>query len=186
MEDEKIIALYFERNEEALLKTEEKYGKLCTSIAKNILGSEEDAKDCLNDTLFVLWNSIPPEHPKKLSSYAGKISRNTALNLFRRKNAEKRGGNETFTVLDEISEIVSGGETPEKIIEETEIIREINSFLSSLPAEKRKIFVARYWFFESADEISERTGKSKIYIRNTLNRTRTKLKKHLKERGFEL
>ena len=75
---------------------------------------------------------------------------------------------------------------PEEKIEETELISEINAFLASLPKEKRKIFVARYWFFESAEEISKRTGKNKIYIRNTLNRTRTKLIKHLKERGFEL
>ena len=186
MEDEKIIELYFSRSEDAIPKTEEKFGNLCLSIAKNILGSEEDAKECLNDTLLVLWNSIPPKRPENLSAFAGKISRNIALNNFRRKNTQKRGGNETFAVLDEISEFVSGGENPEEKIEETELISEINAFLASLPKEKRKIFVARYWFFKSAEEISKTTGKNKIYIRNTLNRTRTKLIKHLKERGFEL
>ena len=186
MEDERIIELYFSRSEEAIPETEEKFGKLCVSIAKNVLGNEEDAKECLNDVLLVLWNSIPPKRPENLSAFIGKISRNIALNNFRKKNAEKRGGNETFAVLDEISEFVSGGENPEEKIEETELISEINAFLASLPKEKRKIFVARYWFFESAEEISKRTGKNKIYIRNTLNRTRTKLIKHLKERGFEL
>ena len=186
MEDEKIIELYLSRSEEAIPKTEKKFGKLCVSIAKNILGSEEDAKECLNDTLLALWNSIPPKRPENLPAFVGKISRNIALNNFRKKNAEKRGGNETFAVLDEISELVSGGENPEEKIEEAELVSEINAFLASLPKEKRKIFVARYWFFESAEEISKRTGKNKIYIRNTLNRTRAKLKKHLKERGFEL
>ena len=186
MDEEKIIELYFNRSEEAIPETEEKFGKLCLSIAKNILGNEEDAKECFNDTLLVVWNSIPPKHPENFSAYIGKISRNIALNFFRRKNAGKRGGNETFSVLDEISEFVSGGETPEEKFEEAELIGEINSFLASIPKEKRKIFVARYWFFESADEISKRTGKSKIFIRNTLNRTRNQLKKHLKERGFEL
>jgi len=186
MEDEKIIELYFYRSEDAIPETEEKFGKLCVQIAKNILGNEEDAKECLNDVLLALWNTIPPKRPENFSAYIGKISRNIALNNFRKKNAGKRGGNETFSVLDEISEFVSGGETPEEKIEETELISEINSFLASIPAEKRKIFVARYWFFESAEEISKRTGKSRIFIRNTLNRTRNQLKKHLKERGFEL
>ena len=91
MEDEKIIELYLSRSEEAIPKTEEKFGKFCLSIAKNILGNEEDAKECLNDTLLALWNSIPPKRPENLSAFAGKISRNIALNNFRRKNAGKRG-----------------------------------------------------------------------------------------------
>lgn len=186
MEDREIIRLYFERSEDAIPETERKYGAYCLSVAKNILGNEEDAKECLNDVLLALWNSIPPQKPDSVSSYIGKTTRNISLNLFRKNTAEKRGGTETAAVLDEISEFVSGTENPEKETEEKELIAAINSFLAEIPKEKRKIFVARYWFFESTEEISAKTGKNKFYIHNTLARTRAKLLKHLKERGFEL
>ena len=186
MEDCKIIELYFERSEDAIPETEKKYGAYCLSVAKNILGNEEDAKECLNDVLLVLWNSIPPQKPDSVSSYIGKITRNVSLDRFRKNTAKKRGGTETSAVLDEISEFVSGNENPEKEAEEKELIAAINSFLSGIPKDKRKIFVARYWFFESMEEISAKTGKNKFYIHNTLARTRAKLIKHLKERGFVL
>jgi len=186
LEDRELIELYFKRSEDAIPETERKYGAYCLSVSKNILGSEEDAKECLNDVLLALWNSIPPLCPDSFSAYAGKIARNISLGRFRKNTAEKRGGTETSAVLDEISEFVSGTENPEKETEEKELIAAINTFLSEIPKEKRKIFVARYWFFESTEEISAKTGKNKFFIHNTLARTRAKLLKYLKERGFEL
>ena len=185
MDDKKIVDLFFERNENAVRESSEKYGKYCYFIANNILDCPEDSEECVNDTLLRAWNSIPPAKPTSLKAYLGRITRNLALDTYDRKKAQKRSS-QVELAYDEISEFVSGGENPEEKFEETELISEINAFLASLPKEKRKIFVARYWFFESAEEISKRTGKNKIYIRNTLNRTRTKLIKHLKERGFEL
>lgn len=186
LEDSRIIELYFERNEEAIPETERKYGTYCISVAENILGSEEDAKECLNDALLVLWNNIPPERPDSISAYVGRIVRNISLNRFRKNTAEKRGGTETAAVLEEISEFVSGKENPEKEAEEKELIGAINSFLENLPAEKRKIFVSRYWFFKSLEEISLESGKNKFFVHNTLVRTRAKLIRYLEERGFVL
>lgn len=186
MDDEKIIELYFERSEDAIPETESKYGRFCINIAKNILGSEEDAKECFNDALLALWNKIPPEVPEVFSAFAGKITRNIALNRFRKNTAEKRKGNETYLVLEEISEFVSGSENVEKSFEQKELIAAINAFLAEYPKEKRKIFVARYWHFMSTAEIAEITGRNEKFIHNTLTRTRTKLKKYLEERGFEL
>lgn len=186
MEDSKIIELYFERSEEAIPETEAKYGKFCINIANNILGSNEDAEECLNDALLVLWNRIPPEVPSVFSAFIGKITRNIALVKYRRKAAKKRGGNEAEAVLDEISEFVSGGDDVEENIEHREIIAAINEFLAGYPKEKRKIFVSRYWYFMSIEEISEKTGKTEKAIHNILSRTRKKLKKYIEERGFEI
>ena len=186
MEDKELIGLFFERSEEAIPEAERKYGKLCFSVAKNVLGNEEDAKECLNDALLALWNKIPPEVPASLSAFIGKIARNIALNRFRKNTAEKRRGNESTAVLDEISEFVSGSDNIEETFEQRELIAEINEFLGTLPKEKRRIFVARYWLFESIADIAKRTGRNEKFIHNTLGRTRTKLKKYLEERGFEL
>ncbi len=186
LEDCKIIELYFNRSEDAIPETERKYGAYCLSVAKNILGAEEDAKECLNDALLAVWNNIPPQRPDSLSAYIGKIARNIALNRYRKNTAEKRGGTETAAVLEEICEFVSGTENPEQEAEQRELIAAINDFLGTLPAEKRKVFVARYWFFKSTEEISLICGKNRFFVHNTLTRTRAKLIKHLKERGFEL
>lgn len=186
MDDGNIIKLYFERSEDAIPETEKKYGKYCISVAKNVLGNEEDAKECLNDALLVLWNEIPPKIPEVFSAFAGKITRNIALNRFRKNTAEKRGGSETSAVLDEISEFVSGRDNIEEDFEQKEIIAAVNEFLAEFPKEKRKIFVSRYWYFMSIGEIVEKTGRNEKFIHNTLTRTRAKLKKYLEERGFEI
>ena len=185
-EDLKIIELYFERNEEAISATDEKYGAYCMKISQNILGNTEDAKECVNDTYLAAWNSIPPQIPKILSLFLGKITRNLSLNLYRKKNAEKRGGGEYDAVLDEIAEIVSGKENVEKDFERREILFVINDFLKTLDDEKRNIFVCRYWYFYSAKDIAKLFGKKESSVHSSLERTRKKLGKYLSERGFEL
>lgn len=185
MDDINITKLFESRSEEALSEMDKKYGAYCFACAKNILGSDEDAKECLNDTYLCLWNSIPPQKPENLRAFAAKICRNLALNMFRKKNTEKRGGGEAESVFEEISEFVSDKNNVEKDFENRELVEAMNLFLEKLPPEKRKIFVLHYWFFESLGDIAKRFGKTEDAIRNTLFRTRKKLKKYLSERGFE-
>ena len=79
MEDEKIIGLYWERNEDAITETSSKYGKLFFRIASNILLNHEDSEECVNDTYLGLWNAIPKERPSPFSVFASRITRNLAL-----------------------------------------------------------------------------------------------------------
>ena len=109
MEDQKIVQLYWDRNEKAILETSAKYGVYCTSIAKNILGDVEDAKECVNDTYLSAWNSIPPHKPRMLSAFLGKIVRNLSLNRYRHNAAAKRGGGQLPLVLEELSDYLSAG-----------------------------------------------------------------------------
>lgn len=108
MDDAKIVQLYLDRDERAIPITADKYGKYCTSIANNILGNIEDAKECVNDTYYNTWNSIPPHRPKMLSTFLGKITRNLAFNRYKHNTAEKRGSGEMPAVLDELADCVSG------------------------------------------------------------------------------
>ena len=80
MEDSEIIGLYHSRSEEALSQTAQKYGGYCRSIAWNILGDVLDVEETLNDTWLAAWNSIPPQKPRRLNVYLGRITRNLALN----------------------------------------------------------------------------------------------------------
>ena len=90
MEDEKIIEMYFARDEAAIYETRAKYGPYCTAIAYNILSSFEDTEECVSDTYLHTWNSIPPNRPENLKGYVGRITHNLALTIFRKRNAKKR------------------------------------------------------------------------------------------------
>ena len=186
MDDAKIVQLYFERNEQAIKETAKKYGRYCTSIAKNILGNDEDAEECVNDTYLNTWNSIPPHKPKMLSSFLGKIVRNLAFNRYKHNHADKRGGGELTLVLDELAECVSGSDNVADAYLMKELVSSINQFLSTLPEDKRNIFIRRYWYTESVVAIAKRYNMESTAVSMTLSRLRIKLHNYLIERGYDI
>ena len=186
MEDRQIIALYNERSEAALSETEKKYGRYCRTIAYNILNNEEDSEECVNDTWLRAWEAIPPQCPESLAAFLGKITRNLALNLYKHKNREKRGGGQTMLVLDELAECVPGTDSTEETVEEVLLTEVLNGFLEELPTEKRKIFMRRYWYMSSVKEIAKDYGLSESKVKMTLLRLRSKLKTVLEKEGILL
>ena len=186
MEDERIIQLYWERNESAIDESSRKYGTYCTSIAHNILFNKEDEEEFVNDTWLHAWNAMPPHRPSLLSVFLGKITRNLSFDRYRKLHREKRGGNIIDAVLDELAECVSGVDETEKKWEEIELKEEIDRFIKELPKEKSYMFILRYWYADSIAEIAERFAVSENYVSVTLSRVRKKLKEHLVERGFDI
>ena len=181
MEDKEIVALYWARSQEAISRTAEKYGNYCTSIARNILGSEEDAEECVDDAWLGAWNSIPPQRPERLAGFLGKLVRSRAIDLWRARHREKRGGGTVDATLDELAELLPAGESPEQELLNRELVRAIDRFLASLPAEERNVFLVRYWYLESIAGISERFGFSSGKVRSMLHRTRNKLRVFLQK-----
>ena len=186
MKDEDIIGLFWKRDETAISETSEKYGPYCRKIAENILFNPEDEEECLNDTWLCAWKTIPPKRPNRLSTYLGKITRNLALNLFRKKKTEKRGGGQTELVLSELSECVSSPENVETSVEERELVSAIEKFLWKQPEEKRNIFIRRYWHLCSINEIAKIYGISESKTASVLFRMRNELKNFLKKEGAAL
>ena len=186
MEDSRIVELYWKRDADAIPATSEKYGGYCTCIARNILGSEEDAEECVNDTWLGAWNSMPPHRPSVLSAFLGKITRNLSFNRRKRDRAEKRGGGELPLVLDELSECVSGNDSVEGEWDRKELLKAIDAFLDGLTPEKRMVFVCRYWYADSVGSIAARMGMTESHVSMTLTRLRRKLHEHLTKGGFEL
>ena len=185
MTDEEIVRMFLKRNEQALSETMEKYGHYCSSIARNILGNEADAEECVNDALYRVWDSIPPNQPENFKAYIAKITRNLSFNLYQKTHAKKRGGANLDTVLDELAECIPGGNEPEKEFEKQELSAEISRFLSGLSKEKRLMFVARYFYGEPVSEIAKRFAVSENNVSVRLNRLRKALKTHLQKGGFE-
>ena len=185
MDDATIVQLYWDRNEQAIPATSDKYGNYCTSIARNILGNHEDAEECVNDTYLNAWNSMPPHRPGILSTFLGKLVRNLSFNRYKYNTAGTRGG-ELPAVLEELSSLVSGKDDVEQSINQKELIAAIDVFLDTLSPEKRSIFISRYWYTDSISAIAKRHGMRNSAVSMTLNRLRLKLHNHLLERGFEL
>lgn len=186
MDDSRIIGLYFERNESAVSETEKKYKNFCFSIANNILHNNEDAAECVNDTFLGAWNAIPPHNPENLQAYLGKITRNLSLKKWREKNAQKRGGSSVQVSLEELEECIPSGLTIDEYIETEELTSIINSFLSALPESERRVFLRRYWYYDSIDDICGRFGFGKSKVKMILKRTRDRLHKRLNKEGFFL
>lgn len=186
MDDVMIVQLYWDRNEQAIPATADKYENYCTTIAKNILGNCEDVEECVNDTYLRAWNAMPPHRPSVLSAFLGKLTRNLSLNRYRRNTVEKRGGGSISVVFDEITDLVSDTDTVEQELDRRELVQEIDHFLAGLSPDKRNIFVCRYWYFDSISDIASRFGKTENHISVILNRLRSKLRAHLLKRGFDL
>ena len=186
MNDSQIVALFFDRDQQAIRETEAKYGNYCYSIVHNILKNKEDAEEAVSDTYFALWASIPPHKPANLSTFLGKIARRTALKQWEKNRTQKRGAGEVALALEELSEYLSDGSTPETAIEMTELTQILNAFLGRLPKEERQVFVCRYWYLDSVADIAKRFGFTQSKVKSMLARTRMKLRATLTKEGIAL
>ena len=183
MQDEKIVQLYWDRDEEAIRETEEKYGTYCDAVAWNILHDREDSRECVNDTLLRAWNAMPPQRPQKLRMFLAKITRNLAFDKYKAKTAAKRGG-ETELVLYELAECVAAGESLEETVIVGELVAAVNRFVAALPARERNVFIRRYFFTETTAQIGERYALSVKNVTVILSRTRRKLRVFLEKGGY--
>lgn len=184
MEDERIVSLYWERSEDAIKETSEKYGSYLTSISYNILSNIEDAKECVNDTYHDAWNCMPPHKPSILSIFLGKITRRISISKWRYSNAEKRGGGEIVLALDELSECVSGQGTIENEIIKKELTDLICRFLHDLSETERGIFLCRYWYMDSISSIAKQYNFTQSKVTSMLHRIRKKLRTILEKEGY--
>lgn len=184
MQDEKIIELYWLRNEIAISETEQKYGQYLTKIAYNILNNIDDSRESVNDTYLKAWDTMPPQKPSVLKTYLGKITRQLSIDIFRTRNRQKRKTSQYAVSLSELQECIPSGNNVEQEIELQLLGKIINDFLYALPEQTRHIFVCRYYFCDSIKDISAFWGASESKIKSTLYRTRISLKNHLESEEF--
>ena len=186
MDDNMIIDLYWARSESAINETALKYGNYCLKIAMNILQNQEDSDECVNDTYLRAWNAIPPQRPTIFPSFLGKITRNLSLNKYRKQRTKKRGGYEVALLLDELEDCIPSGRSVEAEYEAGVIAKTIDSFLYSIDAESRIVFVRRYWYVDSIRSIAARFQMNESKVKSMLFRTRNKLKIYLEKEGMTI
>ena len=182
MSDQEILDLFFARSERAVEALNAQYGTLLRRTARNLVGNAEDAEECVSDGYLAVWNTVPPRRPDPLLPYVLRIVRNAALSVLRQKHAAKRGA--YALALEELGEVLPGGEEPEKTMDARELGRSINRYLDSLSAENRALFLRRYWFGESPAALAAQFGGSENRVNARLFRIRMGLKKYLEKEGF--
>ena len=161
MSDEKIVDLYWQRDEQAIKETDIKYKKFLLSVAMNIVHDMCDSEECLNDTYLSAWNTIPPERPYLLKAFLAAIIRNQALMVGRRQKAQKRAAMSQAVSLSELEDVLAD-------VRETDdahmLAMVIESYIASLDKDQRYIFLGRYYFGKSIDDIASEMGVSRSKV----------------------
>ena len=178
-EDTEIIDLFFARDERAILETQGKYDPYLRKVSGNILSNPEDVSECVNDTYLGAWNSIPPTRPNYFRVFLARITRNLSLKKIRNQQAEKRGGGEAVVAFDELEGCIAEGSCIDDKLEAEELAELINQFLSARKVDERKVFMMRYWYFDSIKDIAARLGFTESKVKMSLKRTRDDLKEYL-------
>ncbi len=184
MDDTQIVELFWNRDERAIAETSAKYGSLCRKIAYGILANTQDSEEIVNSSYFQLWNAVPPKKPDPLASFLAKIVRNLALNKLKANHAQKRFSGEFTVSLDEIDECVPAKNSTES--DPLHIRDCLNSFLREQKRQDRSIFVLRYFYCASIEEIAQKTGFSESKVKSMLFRMRGRLKERLEKEGISI
>ena len=184
MEDEKIVDLYLARNTEAIQYTAQTYGMRLRHLAYGIVRDERDAEECENDTYLRAWESIPPNEPNAcLFAYLAKITRNLALDKYKKQSAQKRNA-QLVSLSEEMEQYLPSAEETEGEVYRAELCRSISAFLRMQSAEKRNLFLRRYWYMDSVAELSKRFAMSESKVKTSLFRVRNELREYLQEGGY--
>ncbi len=183
MDDKKIIELFFARSEKAVNELSDKYGSVCMKAAMNILADKRDAEECVNDSYLSVWETVPPQKPESLLAYVCKIVRNLSLKRIKHNSAKKRSGN-YGSCFEELAECLPSAETVEDEIQASELSGIIDEFIDTLDYTNRLLFVRRYWFMDSYEDLSNITGIKEGAVRTRLSRIRGRLRDYLEKRGI--
>ena len=182
MTDSQIIALFWERNEDAIKETDRAYGRRLHVLSDRILRNEQDAQESVSDTYLKTWETIPPQRPTYFFAYLAKLCRNFSLARLQWQSAAKRSA-QVVELTREMAECIPD-DSQDRKLEGEELGQLLNGFLDSLSSENRLIFLRRYWYADSVREIAERYQISESKVKTQLHRTRKKLQQFLEGEGI--
>ena len=184
IEDEKIIALYWDRDEKAIEETDFKYRKYLFSVAYNLLCDRLDCEECLNDTYLGAWNAMPPSRPDVLKAFLTTIARRNAIKRYHRNQKKGAVPSEMTVSLSELEAFVAGDEDVGAGFDAERLGRVISDFVRSLPDRRRFIFMSRYYLAEPIDTIAKDLSLSRSMINKELASIRNALRERLESEGY--
>ena len=182
MEDRRIVELYWQRSEQAVAETAEKYGSRLRRLGEAMLEDRQAVEECENDTYFQAWNAIPPHRPVDyLFAFLARIMRHGVLNAC---TAHRRRGQRYGELTEELEQCLASSADPAGTVDGMALGESVSAFLRTLPREQWTIFLRRYWYFDSVGEIARFCGISESKVKSVLFRIRNHLREHLKKEGF--
>ena len=186
MDDRTIVELYLRRDETAIRQTEAQYGARLRALAYGITQDAQASEECENDTYLQAWNAIPPHEPRTyLYAFLARITRHLALNVCRAQNTLKRSAR-LCTLSEEMEQCIPAPDDLSCRLDRMALADALNGFLGTLSAEKRAVFLRRYWFLESVESIAARFSFSRSKVKSMLMRTRMQLRGFLEKEGYTL
>ena len=184
MTDSQIIALFWDRNEDAIRETDAAYGRRLYAISNQILCQRQEAEESVSDTYMKAWETMPPQKPLYFFAYLAKICRNFSLARLQWNSAAKRSA-EIVSLTQEMAECIPDRRMEHRL--ECEALGQLlNRFLESLSQDNRLIFLRRYWYADSIREIADRYGITESKVKTQLHRTRKKLQVFLEKEGIAI
>ncbi len=184
MSDEEIIALYWQRDENAIRATDAKYRDYLMAIARNIVRDLRDCEECLNDTYLDAWNAIPPKRPTLLQAFLATIMRRTAIDRYRANTRDKRVPTDAIDSFDELEYVIAGGEPPAKMAEAEHLAALISGYVRTLSRRRKYVFMARYFAARSIAEVAEALSCSEATVNRDIARIRDELRTLLEKEGY--
>ncbi|MBR0087356.1 MAG: RNA polymerase sigma factor [Lachnospiraceae bacterium] len=186
MSDSEIVALFCNKDENAVRAAEREYGRYLTTIAEHILGDPEDAREAVNDTYLAAWRSVPEVKPERLSLFLARLVRSISIDKVRKRSSLKRKTSEYTVCLSEIEETLPGGVDPQEVVEYKLLTESIQAFLNTLSVTNRDLFISRYFFFETLKDAASCLEMTEDQAKNRLFQIRRKLKAYLEKEGYQL
>ena len=184
MEDQKIVSLFFERNEAAIEACKSKYGMRLNQLSYHIVQDLQAAEECENDTYWQAWQRIPPHKPDDyLYAFLAKIARNISLNYCVAQDRLKRKAH-VCQLSDEMAQCIPDSHTVDAVLSQKALANAINLFLRTLDAEKRNLFIRRYWYLDSIRDLSRMFSMTDANVKTTLHRCRKMLRQYLEKEGL--
>ncbi len=186
MDDEKIVALYFARDEKAIEETDFKYKKYLFSIAYNLLCDRLDCEECLNDTYLGAWNAIPPSRPNVLKAFLTTIVRRLATKRYHKKLRQRMIPSELTVSLSELEDFIADDDGMEGYFDAERLGHLISDFVRSLPERRQFIFMSRYYVAEPIAVIASDLNLSRSMVNKELAAIRSALQEKLESEGYSI
>lgn len=182
MEDSGIVDLFFERSETAISETDKKYGAFLAQVAYNILRDRNDSEEIVNDTYMGAWRAIPPTRPNNFKHFLSRITRNLSFDRLDYRLAGKRHA--LFVEMDEC--IPDRKNDMENLWETREIGRVLNLFLETLDEKSCAVFLGRYYYSYSIEELAKQYQLSGRQVKYLLSKLRNRLRDYFEREGVVL
>ena len=184
LSDEAIVELYWARDEAAIKHTDIKYRNYLLKTAYNILQDMQDSEECLNDTYLDTWNAIPPERPRVLQAFIGRITRNLAIDRYRAKHRKKAVPPCFIASLEDLQGwALEDDDYASK--QEAQILADvISAWLRTLDERKRYVFFARYYDAQTTQDIAQVLGVARSTVNADIAFIKTSLKQALQKEGY--